>query len=179
MEHKWNRNYKWADNNNTGKPENTPENPTTIHTIWRRQNADNIEADKPGARDNFEQILKMEEDVIFNDELGTIQGKQHLNVDPEVVPWRIPNAMKEPLKNELWKLEGIGVKKKITETTDCVNQLTIVKKNNKIIICIYPRELNRALKREHYILPILDDILNKFKDFQEFRKLAWKMVIGR
>ena len=35
---------------------------------------------------NSEQILKMEEDVIFNDELGTIQGKQHLNVDPEVVP---------------------------------------------------------------------------------------------
>ena len=35
---------------------------------------------------NSEQILKMEEDVIFNDELGTIQGKQHLKVDPEVVP---------------------------------------------------------------------------------------------
>ena len=43
-------NYKWADNNNIGKSENTPENPRTIHTIWRKQNAEYIEASKPWAR---------------------------------------------------------------------------------------------------------------------------------
>ena len=34
---------------------------------------------------NFERILKIEEDEISNDELGTISGKQHLNVDETVV----------------------------------------------------------------------------------------------
>ena len=68
------------------------------------------------------------------------------------------------------------MKKKIPETTDLVNQLTIVKKKNKIIICIYPHELNRALKREHYILPILDDILNKFKDFLESWPEKWLLA---
>ena len=62
---------------------------------------------------NFKRILKIEEDEIFNDELGTqISGKQHLNIEETIVPRIIPNrrvpiAIKEILNKELRRLEDI------------------------------------------------------------------------
>ena len=35
--------------------------------------------------------------------------------------------------------------------------------NGKLRICIDPQLLNAALKREHYQLPVLDDVLPKLK----------------
>ena len=46
------------------------------------------------------------------------------------------------------------------DPTDWVNQMAIATKNNgSLRICTDPRSLNLALKREHYQLPVLDDIL--------------------
>ena len=76
------------------------------------------------------------------------------------------------MNKELRRLEDIGVIKKITEPTDWVIQFRIVKKkNNTSRICIYLRELNKALKREHYTLPIVDDILFEFKKSKIFSKV--------
>ena len=48
------------------------------------------------------------------------------------------------------------------------------KPNGKLRICIDPQPLNAALKREHYKLPILDDVLPKLKDAKIFSKLDVK-----
>lgn len=37
----------------------------------------------------------------------------------------------------------------------------IVKQPEKLRICIDPKSLNRALKRSHYIMPTLEDVLQK------------------
>jgi len=42
--------------------------------------------------------------------------------------------------------------------------LYINKPNGKLRICIDPQPLNAALKREHYRLPVLDDVISKLKD---------------
>ena len=36
--------------------------------------------------------------------------------------------------------------------------------NGKLRICIDPQLLNAALKREHYKLPVLDDVVPKLKE---------------
>ena len=41
-------------------------------------------------------------------------------------------------------------------------------------LCIDPRPLDKALKREHYKLPTLDDVLPEFKDANIFTKLDVK-----
>ena len=57
-------------------------------------------------------------------------------------------------------MEKIGVIKKVDTPTDWVSSLVIVKKpNGKLRICIDPKPLNQALKRSHYPLPVVDDIL--------------------
>lgn len=48
------------------------------------------------------------------------------------------------------------------------------KPNGKLRICIYPQPLNAALKREHYRLPVLDDVLSKLRDAKIFSKLDVK-----
>ncbi|KAK7087943.1 hypothetical protein V1264_021931 [Littorina saxatilis] len=45
------------------------------------------------------------------------------------------------------------------------------KKSGSLRICIDPRPLNKALKREHYTLPVLEDILPKLAHARVFSKL--------
>ena len=52
----WNRNETDTINEQTTT---ILENPRTIHTIWRRQNADIIEGDKPGARADHNKLQEL------------------------------------------------------------------------------------------------------------------------
>ena len=47
----------------------------------------------------------------------------------------------------------------------------MVKKNGNLRICIDPRPLNKALKREHFQLPTLDDLLPELADSKVFSTL--------
>ena len=81
-------------------------------------------------------------------------------VQPVVhAPRRVPFALRDRLKPELDKKESLGMIVKVNEPTDWVNSITIVeKKNGSLRICLDPRDLNKALKREHYSCPIVQDI---------------------
>ena len=102
---------------------------------------------------------------IFKDELGSLPGMIHLTVDPDVTPHisatrKIPVNLKRKIKMELDAMVEEGVIEQVNEPTDWVSSLTyVVKRNGKLRICIDPRPLNKALKREHFQLPTLDDIL--------------------
>jgi len=50
----------------------------------------------------------------------------------------------------------------------------VEKPNGKLRICIDPQPLNVALKREHYRLPVLDDILPELRKAQVFSKVDVK-----
>ena len=53
-----------------------------------------------------------------------------------------------------------GVLVPLTEPTRWVSQMAAVhKRDGKLRICIDPQPLNAAFKREHYRLPMLDDVL--------------------
>ena len=65
----------------------------------------------------------------------------------------------------------------MTEPTEWVSQMAVVRKpNGKLRICIDPQPLNATLKREHYRLPVLDDVLPKLKDAKIFSKLDVKQA---
>ena len=126
--------------------------------------------------ENFEQIFTVYESKIFNDELGCLAGECKLkineNVKPVIMPSkRIPIALRPILKNELDRLENKQVIAKIEEPTEWVSQVVLTKKKNgKARLCIDPRELNKALLREHYTLPIMDDILHELGESKFFSK---------
>ena len=114
---------------------------------------------------------------VFKKELGQLPGEIHLEVDPGVTPnvtalRRIPVAIKNNLKAELEKRVKKRVIEPVSEPTLWVSALAlVVKKNRNLRICIDPRPLNKALKREHFQLHTLDDLQAELADSKVFSTL--------
>ena len=111
---------------------------------------------------------------------GCMEGKLHLEIDKTVTPVinpprRVPFALKEKLKSELDRLEGLEMIRKVKEPTDWVSSLVVVEKpNGKLRICIDPVHLNKALKRSHYPLPVIEDVLPELAEVKVFSKADLK-----
>ena len=94
-------------------------------------------------------------------------GEHHIVVDETVrpvihLPRRVPLNLQPRLKQHLDKLVDKGILIKRDEPTDWVNSLLVVEKKDKSLrLLMDPRDLNRAIKREHHIVPMFDDIVAK------------------
>ena len=111
--------------------------------------------------------------------LGCFQGSYEFKLDksihPVVVPpRRYPLALKEEIRQEIQRLEEIGVIEKVTEPTDWVSAMVVVKKPNKLRICIDPHQLNKAMKRSHYQTTTIEEITPQLKNAKIFSKLDLK-----
>ena len=112
--------------------------------------------------------------------LGCMEGALHLEVDKSVAPAimpprRVPLTLKDRLKEELTRLEKESVIVRQEEPTDWVSNLVVTEKlNGKLRVCIDPKHLNKALKRSHYPLPVIEDILPELTDVKVFSKADLK-----
>ena len=103
-------------------------------------------------------------DVFWKD-LGAQPGTVHLrndkNAKPSVTPSRrIPTALREKFKGELDRLGKIRVLAKVDEPTAWVSSVVYAtKKSGSLRICLNPRPLNQAVKREAHQLAILDNLM--------------------
>lgn len=142
------------------------------HTKLITVNWDNFKPAAPPKRSKpkvnnlltLDQVVTQHSDVSER-QLGCFSEVVHTEVDesvrPEVTPThRIPTALKEKFKTELTRLEELGVIFTVDKPTPWVSSVvTAAKKSGTLIICMDPRTLNKALKRERYQLPVLDEIL--------------------
>ena len=79
---------------------------------------------------------------------------------------------KPTLKAELERLTDIGVLMPVNEPTDWVSNLVIAtKESGDLRLCLHPQQLNKALKRESYSLPAIDDILPHLSRAKVFTKI--------
>ena len=96
--------------------------------------------------------------------LGRLEKPYHIEVDPKVTPVvnpprTIPVALRDRVKTELEDMEKHGVIRKVEEPTDWVSSMAIVEKpDGSLRICLDPRHLNKAIKREHFQLPTIDTL---------------------
>lgn len=101
---------------------------------------------------------------VFKD-LGKLDGKLHLEVKDSVRPVQlpprnIPLALKPNVKEELCRLEKLGVIKPINTPTDWLSAFMVApKRNGDIRLCIDPKPLNEVLMWNHYPTPTIEDIL--------------------
>lgn len=70
-------------------------------------------------------------------------------------------------------MEDKEVIRKVDEPTDWVNSLVVVEKpkTGKLRICLDPRNLNKAIKREHFALPTIEDITTRLTGAKYLSKL--------
>ena len=105
-------------------------------------------------QDTRKQILKQYEKC-FGD-LGTLPGEHHITLDKNVPPVihavrKIPYAILPNLKNELERMSKMGVIVPVNGPSKWVSSLVVTEKPNKnISVCLDPRDLNKAILREHF-----------------------------
>ena len=110
-------------------------------------------------------------------EIGTLNTTHHIevkdNVKPVVTPvHKVPHALKPKLEKELKRMIDLDIIEPIKKPTDWVNCLVIVEKpNGKLRICLDPRPLNNAIKREHLHLLTAEEIFSQMSGACFFSKL--------
>ena len=110
--------------------------------------------------------------------LGCITGvTHHIKLDPHhkpVVhaPRKVPVTIRSKVKEELERMERLDVIERIQEPTDWVNSMVnVVKPNGKLRICIDPRDLNKAIKREFYPMKTVEEVAARMPNAKLFSKL--------
>ena len=135
--------------------------------------------DMPRPNDTKVNMLKPEEQFtqVFDNTLGCLPGEVHFEVDntvePTILPPRkLPHAIRTKVKAELDNMVKQGVITPVQEPSRWVSQLVVAEKSNKDLrLCIDPRPLNKALKRAHYQMPTIDDVLPDLSQAKVFSKL--------
>jgi hypothetical protein len=122
------------------------------------------------------------DDVFNNEKIGCFPGPTvRLEIDEAVRPTVIPTRtvaipLREKVNRELDQLVAKDVIVKVDKPTDWVSAIVIVNKKNtdEIRLCIDPKPLNKALKREHYKQETLEDILPELNGARVFSTLDLK-----
>ena len=109
--------------------------------------------------------------------IGDMQGEYDIKIDPTVPPvqhgrWKVPIEYKEEIKKELAEMVHQRIITKQTEPTPWVSSLTYPKKaNGKLIICLDPKDLNKAIIRENHKAPTLEEIAHVLTGATKFSKV--------
>ncbi|KAL6460946.1 hypothetical protein MHYP_G00309120 [Metynnis hypsauchen] len=141
------------------------ENILAIDSIVKKEESE-------GGQWTLEEIMTEFEDVFTED--GCLQGEYVIEIDKTVEPvklpkCRVPVAMMKPLKEELAGVERRQIIAPVECSTDWISSMVAVQKpSGKLRICIDPKPLNRALKRSHFPLPTIDDILPDLSNTKVF-----------
>ena len=110
--------------------------------------------------------------------LGCItSATHHIKIDPNhkpVVhpPRRVPVTLRSKVKDELDRMVRLKVIERVHEPTEWVNSMvTVTKPNGKLRICIDPRDLNKAIKREHYPMRTIEEVVTRMPNAKVFSVL--------
>ncbi|KAL7726496.1 hypothetical protein ACLKA6_001118 [Drosophila palustris] len=97
--------------------------------------------------------------------LGKLPNKQTIVLKDDAKPVlhykkRFPHSLLKALEQELQAMVKDEIISPVTYPTSWVNNLQIVEKpNGKLRLCLDPKPLNDAIKREHYLIPTIDDFM--------------------
>ena len=117
-------------------------------------------------------LIKTYDDV-FNAPVESLPGEVHFELDKDVAPVQasprnVPVALRDAVKAQLDKHERDGHLASVSEPTEWISNMVIVRQPEKLRICIDPKSLNLALKRSHYIMPTLEDVFYKLPKARVF-----------
>ena len=100
---------------------------------------------------------------LFSDNLGKLPVTYSMTIDPDVKrvvhpAHCIPVAMQDRVKAELESMQELGVIIPVFEPPDWAMAATNKKDKRERRICINPRDLNTALKRQHHPLCTVEEV---------------------
>ena len=109
--------------------------------------------------------------------IGMIPGEYKIQLRSDATPRiqsprRVPFRLHQKFKDTLAQLENDNIITKVTEPTAfCSPLVTVVKPSGALRLCLDPKALNDAIKREHYMLPTPSEIFAKLSHSRFFTTL--------
>ncbi|XP_048579022.1 uncharacterized protein K02A2.6-like [Nematostella vectensis] len=105
--------------------------------------------------------------------LGRLPGTYHIETDPTMKPKqkilrRVPIPVQDELKKKIEDLEEMGVIAKVTTPTPWIRSMVVVRQPNKLRVCLDPSDLNKAIIRNHYPTPTIDEKSPKLTNAKVF-----------
>ncbi len=131
--------------------------------------------------DSCKTILCEYRDVV-SESIGCMPGEYAIKIDSNVqpvvhAPRPVPAPLRGKVKEELDNLEQKGIIKKVSNPTDWVSSMVVVRKKNsdRVRICIDPTDLNNAVKREHFPMNNFDDVVTRLTGSKVYSTLDANM----
>ena len=88
------------------------------------------------------------------------------------VPRRVAIPLMKPVKQELERMERLGVIARVSQPTDwCAGMVVVPKPNHKVRICVDLTHLNQSVCRERHPLPAVEQTLAQLADARIFSTL--------
>ena len=116
--------------------------------------------------------------TVFSDGIGELEGEYRLDdaVDPiQHALRRVPVALRDRLKATLDDLIRDDIIEAVEKPTEWISSMVVItKKDSKLRICLDPKDLNRAIRRENYQLPTIEDIATRLHGAKVFTVLDFR-----
>ncbi|RXN13010.1 GTPase IMAP family member 8-like protein [Labeo rohita] len=119
---------------------------------------------------------------ILQSGLGEVRQPYVISLKPGATPFslktprRIPLPLMGKVKEELHRMEMLGVISRVEEPTDwCAGMVVVPKKSGAVRICVDLSKLNESVRRKKYILPSVEQTLGMLAGAQIFSKLDANM----
>lgn len=110
--------------------------------------------------------------------LGNLGEEYDIKLKPGAVPFalytprQVPLPLRRKVREELDRMETLGVISKVDQpTTWCAGMVVVPKKEGNIRICVDLKPLNQSICREVFPLPMVDEILGQLAGAKVFSKL--------
>ena len=114
------------------------------------------------------------------DHVGNMPGTYTIHLDPSIptaqhARRKVPIEYKEQIEKALQQMEDLKIITPVTIPTEWVSSITYARKpDGTLCICLDPRDLNKAIIRENYKAPTLEEITHKLAGATVFSKLDVK-----
>ena len=115
--------------------------------------------------------------TVFGDGIGELEGEYRIRLDDTVdpiqhAPRRVPVALRDRLKATLDDMVRDDIIEAVEKPTEWISSMVVItKKDNKLRICLDPKDLNHAIRRENYQLPTIEDIATRLHGAKVFTVL--------
>lgn len=112
--------------------------------------------------------------------LGRLKDSYSIQIDDSIrpvvhAPRRVPVPMRNTVHEELEQLVNEGVITPVTDATDWVSSMVVAQKpNGQIRLCLDPKDLNVAIRREYYPMPTIEEVSTRLKNARFFTVLDAK-----
>lgn len=122
------------------------------------------------------------------DGIGRFPGQCKIEVKSDAVPElrykkRIPFGLRDRVVKELSLMEEKGIIERVEYPTDWINNMQIVEKpDGSLRICLDPKPLNNCIKREHFAIPRITELMAELGGMELFTVLDlkngfWQLVL--